>query len=88
MSRLKRRADDPLRHLLELLKIISCDTIAAIAAMVAIKLVIMAANFLFPVHDSVFTRLLEEASHVVVLLLYLIYAVLDLVIYARTLIKK
>jgi hypothetical protein len=88
MSRSKRKTDSHFGHLLDLLKIISCDTIAAIAAMVAIKLVIVAANFLFPVHDSIFIRLLEEASHVVVLLLYLIYAIIDLIVYARTLFKR
>jgi hypothetical protein len=88
MSRSKRKADDPFRHLLELLKIIACDTIAAIVAMAAIKLVVLAANFLFPVHDSIFIRLLEEASHFVVLLLYLINAILDLVIYIRQFLKK
>lgn len=88
MNRSKRKTDSHFGHLLDLLKIISCDTIAAIAAMIAIKLVIVAANFLFPVYDSIFIRLLEEASHVVVLLLYLIYAIIDLIIYAKTFIKR
>ncbi len=72
MSRSKRKTDSHFRQLLDLLKIISCDTIAAIAAMIAIKVVIVVANFLFPIHEGIFIRLLEEASHVVVLLLYLV----------------
>jgi len=46
MSRSKRKTDGHFRHLLDLLKIISCDTIAAIAAMIAIiDLIIHAKTF-------------------------------------------